>query len=197
MAPSASALGHAGHGCATRKPLCARSYAITARPLGHLAARRRRNLNVRQSSATSPFGAGPAPPRRTIAPLTSRESRTSLAPPSGMSAVSRAPATVAKAPDPHHFPAPTNTAPTDSIGPYPTWHDPEKIVSLDPYGAVVAEAFRDYLQKGYDIRPTIAVTKAHIDMPEIVDAIEAHRLAVDGKIVKSSREIAGAKAATE
>jgi len=68
--------------------------------------------------------------------------------------------------DPQHVPDLTNTAPTDPIGPYPAWHDPEKIVSIDPYGAVVAEAFHDYLQKGYDVRPTIAVTKAHIDLPE-------------------------------
>src|SRR5262249_19211234 len=67
----------------------------------------------------------------------------------------------------------------------------------DPYGAVVAEVFSDYLAKGYDIRPTIAVTKAHIDMPEIGDAIEAQRITIDGTIVKSPHEIAVTKAATE
>ena len=34
------------------------------------------------------------------------------------------------------------------------------------------EAFAEYLAAGYDIRPTIAVTKAHVGMPEIKDAIE-------------------------
>src|SRR5258705_9706910 len=64
-----------------------------------------------------------------------------------------------------HKPDLTNTMPTDPIGPYPQWGDPATIVSMDPFGAVVAEAFKDEIAQGYDIRPTIAVTKAHIDMP--------------------------------
>src|SRR4029078_7419352 len=94
----------------------------------------------------------------------------------GSYAVYRALAIAAKALDPQHVPDLTNTAPTNHIGPYPAWHDPEKIVSLDPYGAVVAEVFRDYLTQGYDVRPTIAVTKAHIAMPDVGEAIEAGRL---------------------
>ena len=43
----------------------------------------------------------------------------------------------------------------------------EKIVSLDPWGHLVGDVFRDHLARGYDVRPTIAVTRAHIDMPEI------------------------------
>jgi hypothetical protein len=35
----------------------------------------------------------------------------------------------------------TNTSPTDIIGPYPQWTDPGKIVSLDPWGATVADVF--------------------------------------------------------
>jgi GTP cyclohydrolase II len=132
-----------------------------------------------------------------IATLTTPEHRNVIGTHSGSYAVYRALAIAAKALDPQHVPDLTNTTPTDPIGPFPAWHDPEKIVSIDPYGAVVAEAFHDYLKKGYDVRPTIAVTKAHIDLPEIVDAIEARRLAVDGKIVKSPREIAVTKAATE
>ncbi|HEX8107403.1 MAG TPA: GTP cyclohydrolase II, partial [Kofleriaceae bacterium] len=142
--------------------------------------------------AADPHTRGPI-----IATLTTPEHRNVIGTHSGSYAVYRALAIAAKALDPQHVPDLTNTTPTDPIGPYPAWHDPEKIVSIDPYGAVVAEAFRDYLQKGYDVRPTIAVTKAHIDLPEIVDAIEARRLTVDGKIVKSRREIAVTKAATE
>ena len=48
------------------------------------------------------------------------------------------------------------------IGPYPQWGDPGKIVSLDPWGALVADVFAAELAAGYDIRPTIAVTKAHM-----------------------------------
>jgi GTP cyclohydrolase II len=142
--------------------------------------------------AADPHTRGPI-----IATLTTPEHRNVIGTHSGSYAVYRALAIAAKALDPQHVPDLTNTTPTDPIGPSPAWHDPEKIVSIDPYGAVVAEAFREYLQKGYDIRPTIAVTKAHIDLPEIADAIEAHRLAVDGKIIKSPREIAVTKAATE
>src|SRR5258705_980489 len=128
-----------------------------------------------------------------IATLTTPEHRNVVGTHSGSYAVYRALAIAAKALDPQHVPDLTNTTPTDPIGPYPAWHDPEKIVSIDPYGAVVAEAFRDYLQKGYDIRPTIAVTQAHIDLPEIVDAIEAQRLTVDVKIGKTRPEITMAK----
>jgi GTP cyclohydrolase II len=70
-------------------------------------------------------------------------------------------------------------------------------VSIDPYGATVQSVFADFLKQGYDIRPSIAVTKAHIDMPEIVDAMEAGRIPIDGKIVKSKREVPVTKAATE
>src|SRR5258706_7695173 len=77
----------------------------------------------------------------------------------------------------------TNTAPTDLIGPYPQWSDPDKIVSIDPWGASGADVFADYIAQGYDIRPTIAVTKAHVHLPEIKQAIAFQRLAADGKVL--------------
>ncbi len=132
-----------------------------------------------------------------IATLTDADHRNVIGTHSGSYAVYRALAIAAKALDPHHVPDLTNTAPTDSIGPYPQWRDPERIVSIDPYGHLVQDVFADYLKQGYDIRPTIAVTQAHIDMPEVVDAIEAGRIPVDGKIVKSKREVPVTKAATE
>lgn len=141
--------------------------------------------------------ADPAQRGPVIATLTNPDHRNVIGTHSGSYAVYRALAIAAGALDPKHVPDLTNTAPTDPIGPYPQWHDPERIVSLDPYGHVVQDVFADYLKKGYDIRPTIAVTKAHIDMPEIVDAIEAGRVQVDGKIVKSKREVPVTKAATE
>lgn len=36
----------------------------------------------------------------------------------------------------------TNTSPAEPIGPYPQWGDPGKMVSIDPWGASVAEVFR-------------------------------------------------------
>ncbi|MFT3804692.1 MAG: GTP cyclohydrolase II [Burkholderiaceae bacterium] len=91
----------------------------------------------------------------------------------------------------------TNTAPTDPIGPYPQWFDPGRIVSIDPFGAVVAEVFAEHLAHGYDIRPTIAVTKAHIDLPEVHDAIRAGRLRPDGVILKANGAAVVTKAAIE
>jgi GTP cyclohydrolase II len=145
-----------------------------------------------QWGAADPATRGPI-----IATLTDSDHRNVIGTHSGSYAVYRALAIAAKALDPQHVPDLTNTAPTDPLGPYPQWHDPERIVSLDPYGHIVQEVFADYLKKGYDIRPTIAVTKAHIDMPEIVDAIEAGRIRIDGKVVKSKREVPVTKAATE
>ncbi|GAS95974.1 GTP cyclohydrolase [Mycolicibacterium canariasense] len=75
----------------------------------------------------------------------------------------------------------TNTAPTDLIGPYEQWGDADKIVSLDPWGATVADVFAAELAAGFDIRPTIAVTKAHVILPEIADAIAKGRLRPDGR----------------
>ena len=36
---------------------------------------------------------------------------------------------------------------------------------------MVADVFAAELAAGYDIRPTIAVTKAHVILPEIIEAI--------------------------
>jgi GTP cyclohydrolase II len=82
-----------------------------------------------------------------------------------------------------HKPDLTNTAPAVSIGPFPSWFQSDKIVSIDPWGALIAEVYRDYLDKGYDIRPSIAVTKAHIHMPEISEAVVKGRIEPDGDIV--------------
>jgi GTP cyclohydrolase II len=77
----------------------------------------------------------------------------------------------------------TNTSPTDLIGPNPQWGDPEKIVSIDPWGASVADVFAGFIAQGYDIRPTIAVTKAHIHLPEVRHAIAFQRLLPDGRVL--------------
>lgn len=91
----------------------------------------------------------------------------------------------------------TNTAPTDPFGPYAKWGDAEKIVSIDPWGASVQSAFADYIAQGYDVRPTIAVTKAHIHLPEIKQAIAFQRLAVDGKLLLDDASAAVTKIAVE
>ena len=132
-----------------------------------------------------------------IATLTNPEHRNVIGTHSGSYAVYRALAVASGSLDPMYVPDLTNTAPTDVVGPHPSWTDPERIVSIDPWGAIVSEVHKDFFEQGYDIRPTIAVTKAHIDMPEIRDAVEAGRLVVDGKIMKTLGEARVTKAAVE
>ena len=91
----------------------------------------------------------------------------------------------------------TNTSPTHRFGPYPAWSDPAKMVSIDPWGALVAEVFADHLARGYDIRPTIAVTQARVHLPEIRQALAFQRLAVDGKVLLEDGSAVVAKAAIE
>ncbi|HUC61283.1 MAG TPA: GTP cyclohydrolase II [Alphaproteobacteria bacterium] len=115
----------------------------------------------------------------------------------GTYAVYRALAITAGKLNPIHIPDLTNTAPAEPIGPHAQWFDADKIVSLDPWGHMVAEAFADRLAEGWDIRPTIAVTKAHINMPELQQAIAAKRLEPDGKILFEDGSVKVTKAAIE
>jgi GTP cyclohydrolase II len=91
----------------------------------------------------------------------------------------------------------TNTAPTVSIGIHSAWADPDKIVSLDPFGARVGEVYADLYAQGYDIRPTIAITKAHINLPELLEAVTKGRIQVDGTIMKPGGDLVVTKAAIE
>jgi GTP cyclohydrolase II len=116
---------------------------------------------------------------------------------SGSYAVYRALAVAARALDPEHQADLTDTTPTHVLGPHPQWHDPKRIVSLDPYGAIVHEVFREYYDAGCDIRPTIAVTAAHLVLPEVASAMAAGRLVPDGRVLLSDGACAVTKAAIE
>lgn len=79
------------------------------------------------------------------------------------------------------------------IPPQPAWSDPRKIVSFDPWGHLVPQVFRDEVEiKGLDVRPSIAVTKAHIKLSEIDETARRGDLAIDGKIVLKSRPVPNA-----
>ena len=69
--------------------------------------------------------------------------------------------------DPQARPDLHDTSPVCEIGPHPQWGEPGKIVSLDPWGHRVAQDFADLIAEGIDIRPTIAITKARLTLPEI------------------------------
>jgi GTP cyclohydrolase II len=116
---------------------------------------------------------------------------------SGSYAVYRALAVAARALDPEHQADLTDTTPTHALGPHPQWHDPTRIVSLDPYGAVVHDVFRDYYEQGCDIRPTIAITHAHLVLPEVQSAVEKGRLVPDGKVLLADASCVVTKAAIE
>ncbi|HEY2753112.1 GTP cyclohydrolase II [Phenylobacterium sp.] len=90
-----------------------------------------------------------------------------------------------------------NTHPVAQVGPHAQWHEAGKIVSLDPWGHRVSEDFAAELAEGLDVRPTIAITKARIHLPEIGDAIAKGRLEVDGRIIHEGGEIAVTKAAID
>ncbi|MBD2681967.1 MULTISPECIES: GTP cyclohydrolase II [Nostoc] len=145
-----------------------------------------------QWGATDPMQRGPI-----IATLTKQAHRNVIGTHSGSYAIYRALAVASGALQSDHRADLTNTSPVEHIGPYASWFDAQKIVSLDPFGAIASEVFSSYYQQGYDIRPTIAITKAHINMPELQDAIDKGRLQVDGKIMKSGGDLVVTKAAIE
>ncbi|RYO93846.1 hypothetical protein DL766_009433 [Monosporascus sp. MC13-8B] len=65
----------------------------------------------------------------------------------------------------NHRPDFTNTEPAASIGPFPQWGDKKKIVAMDPWGHLAPWLFADTIEKeNVDIRPTIAITKAHMKL---------------------------------
>jgi GTP cyclohydrolase N terminal len=115
----------------------------------------------------------------------------------GSYAVYRALAVSAGALDPIRRPDLTNTFPTASIGPFPQWSEPGKIVSLDPWGHLVAENFKDEIAEGLDIRPSIAITKARLDLIEIRDALEAGRLKADGQAIHENGSLSVTKIAID
>jgi hypothetical protein len=86
--------------------------------------------------AQDPMTRGPL-----IGTVTNTAQRNVIGTHAGSYSVYRAVAVAAGALDPLRKPDLTNTSPTHVIGPHPSWFDPTKIVSLDPFGALVSEVF--------------------------------------------------------
>lgn len=76
-----------------------------------------------------------------IATTTTRGHRNVVGTHSGSYSVYRALAVASGALSREHRADLTNTSPTDVVGPYPQWSDPEAIVSIDPWGATIADSF--------------------------------------------------------
>ncbi|WII71529.1 GTP cyclohydrolase II [Bdellovibrio sp. 22V] len=142
--------------------------------------------------AKEPMQRGPI-----VASLTDTKKRNAIGTHSGSYAVYRALSIAQGKYSTRHKPDLHNTQSPVKIGPYPSWFDSEKIVSIDPWGFDVPIHFKKFYDEGYDVRPTIAVTQAHLQIPEIHDAIERGRLKVDGKIINANRDIKVTKIAFE
>ncbi|RXW21778.1 hypothetical protein EST38_g4052 [Candolleomyces aberdarensis] len=92
--------------------------------------------------------------------------------------------------DPTHKPDYTKTEPPVDIPFNPSWSDPSKIVSFDPWGHLVPQVFRKEMEElGLDVRPSIAITKAHLKMSELDEAARKGDLVIDGNIVLKSRPV--------
>ncbi|KAG6126392.1 Uracil-regulated protein 1 [Claviceps purpurea] len=98
-----------------------------------------------------------------------------------------------------HRPDFTNTEPAAQIGPFPQWGDPRKIVAMDPWGHLTPWIYKDIIdQEQVDLRPTIAVTKAHMRLPELEESVKRGRLVPDGKVcLNELGELAVTKFAVE
>ncbi|OAA56988.1 GTP cyclohydrolase [Niveomyces insectorum RCEF 264] len=98
-----------------------------------------------------------------------------------------------------HRPDFTNTEPAVNIGPFPQWYDKKKIVAMDPWGHLSPFLFKDIMDKeNIDIRPTIAITRAHMTLPELEESVRRGRLVPDGKVCLNNRgELAVTKFAVE
>lgn len=142
--------------------------------------------------ASDPLERGPL-----IATTTDLEKRNVIGTHSGSYAIYRALAVAAGTLDPLHKADLTNTSPIAQIGPFPQWEDPKTIVSLDPWGHMAGRVYKELIDEGFDIRPSIAITQARINLPEINDAIKAGRLKSDGNILLDNGDINVTKAAIE
>jgi GTP cyclohydrolase II len=160
---------------------------LSSHPAGHTEA----HYKIKWDAQT-PKERGPV-----IASLTNIRNRNVIGTHSGSYSVYRALAVAAGVLDAEHVPDLTNTTPPIDIGPHKQWSESGKIVSLDPWGHLVANAFADEIHAGYDIRPTIAVTKAHINIPELHTAMQKGRLKPDGKILTENGDVVVTKAAIE
>lgn len=132
-----------------------------------------------------------------IASLTNIKNRNAVGTHSGSYSVYRALAVAAGLLDSEHVPDLSDTMPPVAIGPHKQWSEQGKIVSLDPWGHLVASTFSEEIKAGYDIRPTIAVTRAHINIPELHIAMQKGRLKPDGKILSETGDVVVTKAAIE
>ncbi|HJU18954.1 MAG TPA: GTP cyclohydrolase II [Stellaceae bacterium] len=169
------------------EPLIPRHIRLTSHPGGSSRGAVPLAWGAASPAARGPVVASPADPRH----------RNAIGSYSGSYAVYRALAVATHALRRDHRPDLSGTAPAAVIGPQPEWADPGKIVSFDPWGHLVGEVFAEAIAAGIDVRPTIAVTTARINMPEIAARLGEGRLRPDGAVLLDNGEIAVTKAAID
>ena len=122
--------------------------------------------------------------------LSSIKQRNAIGAHSGSYSIYRALAVALGTLSPTHKPDYHLTEPPVDIPPQPSWFDPTKIVSFDPFGHLVPSVYREEMEdKGLDVRPSIAVTKAHIKLSEVDESARKGSLTIDGKVVLKSRPL--------
>jgi GTP cyclohydrolase II len=99
--------------------------------------------------------------------------------------------------NPQHQPDLRQTEPVVAIPPNAAWRNRDRIVTLDPWGAMVTDVFAPLYQQGYNIRPTIAIARATLNLPEIQQALRSGLLQADGEILRSDGGLAVTKIAIE
>ncbi|KAF9646291.1 hypothetical protein BDM02DRAFT_3118871 [Thelephora ganbajun] len=90
---------------------------------------------------------------------------------------------------PTHKPDYSLTEPPVEIPPSKSWFDKSKIVAFDPWGHLVPQVFKKEIEEGLDVRPSIAVTKAHIKLSELDESSRKGNLVTDGKVILKSRPL--------
>ncbi|HET6221193.1 MAG TPA: GTP cyclohydrolase II, partial [Dongiaceae bacterium] len=144
------------------------------------------------------WGAGTARERGpVIGTVTRPQDRNVIGSHGGSYALYRALAVSSGALNPLRRPDLANTEPAVAIGPFAQWTDARKIVSLDPWGHMAAGAFQPEIAEGTDIRPSIAIARARLDISEVRQAVAAGRLASDGAVVHASGAVSVVKAAID
>jgi len=142
--------------------------------------------------AATPLERGPV-----VASNTNQRARNAIGAHSGSYTVYRALSIASGKFPPMHRPDLNNTESPVKIGPYSQWTEPLKMVTVDPWGLDPQQNFKPLFDAGYDIRPTISVTQAHLQIPEIHEAIAKGRLKTDGKIILENKDICVTKVAID
>jgi GTP cyclohydrolase II len=131
-----------------------------------------------------------------IASVTAGANRNVIGAHGGAYSIYRALAVSSGTLDPVARPDLKDTHPVVEMGPHPQWAG-TRIVSFDPWGHRVAQDFQTEIEGGLDIRPTIAITRARLTLPEIRDAIRLGRIVEDGVVVRPGGEVSVTKAAID